>query len=197
MDKSADLSILALEEAVKTEKTRRQALERVRQAFEDLQLQVDASEVSYKKIRLLELWHHLIQMRHEAWVLEEADGEEEGQIKDESGASASLSSAEPPSEVRLSDPIDRSNLAAEQIITPVEHIYYGEAITHEGQNWVEQAPLDRVRLRLIRPGILHDMVLPTGTIVLVHSSDANDILERGIAEIFIGRDPDDLPKAAH
>jgi hypothetical protein len=42
--------------------------------------------------------------------------------------------------------------------------------------------LDRVRLKLIKTGLLHDTVLPAGTIIAVIPVDAHHILESGMAD---------------
>ena len=50
----------------------------------------------------------------------------------------------------------------------------------------------RIRLRLIKPGLVHDMLLPEGTIVSVFPADAEDLVNQGTAEILlIQEDSDD------
>ena len=47
---------------------------------------------------------------------------------------------------------------------------------------------DRIRLRLIKEGLLEDQVLPVGTVVLVHPTDASHLLDENIAVVIIADD---------
>lgn len=49
----------------------------------------------------------------------------------------------------------------------------------------------RVRLRLIKPGYVHDMLLPEGTIVSVYPADAEELVNQGTAEILLVQDDEE------
>ena len=57
---------------------------------------------------------------------------------------------------------------------------------------IEEHMPDMVRLRLLKTGILHDMVLPQGTIISTNSADAEELISSGTAEsLLIQSEPAD------
>ena len=61
-----------------------------------------------------------------------------------------------------------------------------ESFEFYGPERPQEISLDpqRIRLRLIKEGLLMQRILPPGTIVLVYPLDANHLIEQGIAEIL-------------
>jgi len=171
------------------EATRLAAIAKVQQAFDSLGHDNSSTEVSLKRIRLLELWRTLVNMRQfDAPILSLPSQEERG--SDDEIAPAIISAEKGTIEIETT-PEPLSVIVEDDSVAIASTQQADNAPEHAGPapaNILHEAP--RIRLRLIRPGILHDMVLPTGTVVLVHSSDAHDILERGIAEILLGPEPD-------
>jgi hypothetical protein len=176
------------------EASRLEAIAKVQRAFQSLNDDHSSADVSSKRIRLLELWRTLVNMRQFDAPLPPPD------------STVPLSETEPAPVPILADKGDihvettmpQSAIVAEDEMVPTSHAHH-ETSDPDGLSapmHLNHHDVTRIRLRLIRPGILHDMVLPTGTVVLVHASDAHDILERGIAEILLDREPYE-PQEAH
>ena len=84
---------------------------------------------------------------------------------------------------------DKSLLAIKDVVEVEHHLIDQSFINPE--NIEEQMP-DMVRLRLLKTGTLHDMVLPQGTIISTNFADAEELISSGTAEkLLIQTEPAD------
>jgi hypothetical protein len=190
-----------------SEAERQAALAKVRAAFEALSSERDPTEASQKRINLLQIWHELVNMR-------EPVAEGDGPAADPLGMAPtpiaatdivieSVEATDSASNPRSPLPdTDQNSASAARTLDypdftpsaePHDHVTE-EATDSQPSVFLAGVPPERMRLRLVRPGIIFDTILPKGTIVAVLPADAHDILETGIAEIVLEPEPpDDLP----
>ena len=200
------------------------ALLKVRKAFEELDSYPDRIEANARRVKLLELWNKLINMRGADVVTtdsETADGEVQpiDDLNEQSNEIHAAPSAEL-LEMVNDDDHEKSKAVsfAEQNEEPRETIAqsFPELLHHvkveelpedgipshggvSAEGFIGPLPqkaldpsqeieLERVRLKLTKTGLLHDTVLPAGTIIAVISVDAHHILESGMADYATASD---------
>jgi hypothetical protein len=160
-----------------------------------------------QRVRLLRVWHVLILLWNEtnpaiAEVIATPDAPEAAEPEPTQPVEgAEQEPAHETVEVAVdeaSEAIERHFLEPDLVTVehhPDESIKFAE-LKHEpkaaesfefyGPERPQEISLDpqRIRLRLIKEGLLMQRILPPGTIVLVYPLDANHLIEQGIAEIL-------------
>lgn len=109
----------------------------------------------------------------------------------------------------IADPrLDASHSEGGDMIEDVVQHVHGEDLVIAEVPFADQDPVEmviadlaespktdvemfRVRLRLIKPGLLHETLLAEGTIVSVFPADAEDLVNQGTAEIMLVQDDSD------
>ena len=180
-----------------TERERLEAIDKVKAKLAAIVETSNDSTALDARVRLLRLWQELISTRATDYVEPEPSTE-------------APEMADPPAETVLVEPEE----APEQPIEPADHPHEGAVIIeahrtaphsivldHEldtpkasteeilepyGPFLPKPAPHlnDRIRLRLIKEGVLMNRKLSPGTIVLVYPLDGEHLIEQGIAEIL-------------
>ena len=206
------------------------ALSKVRKAFEELDSYPDRIEANARRVKLLELWNKLINMRGADVVTtdsETADGEVQAEVEvqpiddlneqsneihpapsaellemvndddHEKGKAVSFAeqNEEPRETIAQSFPELLHHVKVEEL--PEDGIPSHGGVSAEGfigplpqkaLDPSQEIELERVRLKLTKTGLLHDTVLPAGTIIAVISVDAHHILESGMADYATASD---------
>jgi len=204
------------------------ALSKVRKAFEELDSYPDRIEANARRVKLLELWNKLINMRGADVVTtdsETADGEVQAEVQPIDDLNEQSNEIHPAPSAELLEMVNEDDHEkgkavsfAEQNEEPHETIAQSfpellHQVKVEGlpedsspsrggvsaEGFIGPLPqkaldpsqeieLERVRLKLTKTGLLHDTVLPAGTIIAVIPVDAHHILESGMADYATASD---------
>jgi hypothetical protein len=174
-----------------TEIERRNAIEKVKAKLASLAESSDSEAKFDARVGLLQLWNALITLRPTDYVerVEPDPSIEEAPISEDAG---------PPDEssqpLHAAAPVDE--MAEPEVShAPVEEVVFIEPRRQQSDNDTPEvygpflpskaAQLsDRIRLRMVKEGILMNRRLPPGTIVLVYPLDGEHLIEQGIAEIL-------------
>lgn len=189
-----------------TERERLDAIVKVKAKLADIAESADGNSALDARVRLLHLWQELISTRATDYVepepqmeaaepppsLEQAAAVEHEPIADQPAEPADEHhhadlvmdnhGSEPPLMV-IDEPVDLHKTGTDEILEQ-----YGPFLPKPTPNLS-----DRVRMRLIKEGVLMNRKLSPGTIVLVYPLDGEHLIEQGIAEILPPHadDPDD------
>jgi len=160
----------------------------------EIRAMIDSEEVSdlSERVQLLRIWHALSQMHQKiAPPLTEISSDVE--ILAESAPVDAAIDAKfdivverrPRGLDGEADPTTPRDAGELGRIDPTQRRPAGE-VEYDGS--ISDAPHsmpqdDRIRLRLIKEGLLENQVLPVGTVVLVHPTDASHLLDENIAVI--------------
>jgi hypothetical protein len=174
-----------------TDRERREAIEKVKAKIASLAESADSEEKLDARVRLLQLWNALITLRPTDYVerVEPDLSIEEAPISEDAG---------PPDE--SSHPLHAATPVGEMVEpeashASVEDVMFVEPKRQQTDNDTPQVygPFlpskavqlsDRIRLRMVKEGILMNRRLPPGTVVLVYPLDGEHLIEQGIAEIL-------------
>ena len=87
--------------------------------------------------------------------------------------------------------------AAETPLLQIKDVAKGESSTNDylhqaNSEYIEDHRSSMIRLRLLKTGVLHDLVLPQGTVISTTAADAEELISSGTAEkLLIQMDDDD------
>lgn len=180
-----------------TERERQDAIVKVKAKLAAIAESADGNSALDARVRLLHLWQELISTRATDYVepepqmetaepppsLEDAAAVEHEPIADQP--------AEPADEHHHADLVMDNHGSQPPYIVMDEPVELHKAGTDEIQE--QYGPFlpkptphlsDRVRMRLIKEGVIMNRKLAPGTIVLVYPLDGEHLIEQGIAEIL-------------
>ncbi len=177
-----------------TERERLEAIDKVKAKLASIvETSHDGSALT-ARVRLLRLWQELASTRGTDYVEPEPSVQtEEPLVTPETEVVAEHGQvSEEPAELHPTGSVVIDSSTVEHSLHVVEEVsdtpkpHTDEALEQYGPFLPKPAPLlsDRIRLRMIKEGVIMNRRLPPGTIVLVYPLDGEHLIEQGIAEIL-------------